>query len=193
MEQPKEFFIRGMVCDRCVSVIKNGITNMGLPVEKISLGKITMTQPQGEAEIIKIRDFLNVHGFELISNRQTKIISQVKVLINEFFSDNGEDVRRVKFSALLAEALNMNYDSISEAFSVSEGITLEHYIINKRIERVKELLVYTDNSLTEIAHQLGFSSVNHLSRQFKELTGLTPSIFKSLRQEKRNLSERISN
>lgn len=162
---------------------------MGLPVEKLSLGKITMTKPQNETGINKIRDFLSLHGFELISNRQTRIISHVKALINDFFSQNIEDGRKVKFSVLLSEALNMNYDSISETFSASEGITLEHYIINKRIEKVKELLVYTDYNLTEIAHQLGFSSVNHLSRQFKEVTGLPPSLFKSLRAEKRKLSE----
>ncbi|HCR54556.1 MAG TPA: AraC family transcriptional regulator, partial [Cytophagales bacterium] len=139
----------------------------------------------------KIIEFLEIHGFELISDKQTKMISHVKVLIDEVLSQEAEQSRRVKFSILLAESLNMNYDSISETFSASEGITLEHYIINKRIEKVKELLVYTDASLTEIAHQLGFSSVNHLSRQFKELIGLPPSLFKSIRLEKRNLAERI--
>lgn len=192
MEQPKEFFIRGMVCDRCVSVIKSGITNLGFPVERVSLGKITMINPLRDDGIAMIREFLDANGFELVSTRQTKMISHVKALISEILSQNAEHGHRVKFSVMLSESLNMNYDSISETFSTSEGITLEHYIINKRIEKVKELLVYTEASMTEIAHQLGFSSVNHLSRQFKEVTGLPPSTFKSLKQEKRNLAERVA-
>lgn len=92
--------------------------------------------------------------------------------------------QKIKFSTLLSETLHLNYDSISETFSLLEGITLEKYIITKRIEKVKELLVYSNKSLTEISHMLGYSSINHLSRQFKELTGLPPSYYRQVKREK---------
>jgi AraC-like DNA-binding protein len=90
----------------------------------------------------------------------------------------------VKFSALIAERLSMNYDSVSELFSSGEGITIEKYLIHKRIEKVIEMLVYSEKSLTEISHLLGYSSINHLSKQFKEITGFTPSYYRKLKNHK---------
>ncbi len=191
MDPSNVFFIKGMVCDRCVSVIKSGIHSMGFGVERISLGKISLASPPDEAGVVAIKEFLADHGFELISDRETRIINRVKSLVTEIFSQHGGLNSKAKFSTMISESLNMNYDTISEVFSSSEGMTLEQYIIHKRLEKVKELMVYTDSSLTEIAHLMGFSSVNHLSRQFKELTGMPPSLFKSLRAEKRKLSEQV--
>ena len=176
-----------MVCERCVSVIREGITNLGHEVAKVSLGKLWLRSEIDNDGYHRIGRFLAENGFEMISSRQVRIVNQAKELISEAFGQN------VKYEAkLLSEKLHMNYDSISELFTELEGITLEKYIITKRLEKVKELLVYTEFSLTEIAHITGFSSINHLSRQFKELTGFSPSHFKEVRSSKQKLSGKVN-
>lgn len=183
-----EISIKGMVCERCITVIKEGITNLGHNISKISLGKLSLTEELNREDLAKVEDFLQANGFELISNRQVRIVNQTKELIDEVFRENIRYDSRLKFSALLSQELKTNYDSISELFSRLEGMTLEKYIISKRLEKVKELLIYTDFSLTEIAYVTGFSSISHLSRQFKELTGLSPSYFKKVKNTKETLS-----
>lgn len=180
--------IKGMVCERCVSVINEGIKNLGFDISKISLGKLSLNGEIDKEGYNKIEHFLKENGFEHISNRQVRIVNHVKELINEVFGENIKYDAKLKFSSLISETLNMNYDSVSELFTQIEGITLEKYIITKRLEKVKELLVYTEFTLTEIAYVTGFSSINHLSRQFKELTGFTPSHFKSIRADKLKLA-----
>lgn len=171
-----------------MSVIKDGITHLGYDVAKISLGKVSINQDLDKNALDRIGYFLSENGFELTSNRYVRIVSQAKELINEVFSENLKYDSRLKFSTLLSERLHMNYDSISELFTEMEGITLEKYIITKRLEKVKELLVYAEFTLTEIAYITGFSSINHLSRQFKALTGFSPSHFKSIRTEKKKIA-----
>ena len=185
-----EILIKGMVCERCIAVIKEGITKLGHEVSKISLGKLSMNTEVSKDELNKIEAFLRENGFELISKKQVRIVDQAKAIIDEVFSENVRYDSQLRFSTLLSEKLHLNYDSISELFSKLEGITLEKYIITKRLQKVKELLVYTDFSLTEIAYVTGFSSINHLSRQFKELTGLSPSHFKAVKNTKESLSGR---
>lgn len=183
-----EISIKGMVCERCISVIKEGVTNLGYEVEKVSLGRLIIKSEIDKDGYYRIEQFLTENGFQMISNRQVRIVSQAKELINEVFGQNVKYDARLKFSSLLSETLHMNYDSISELFTELEGITLEKYIITKRLEKVKELLVYTEFTLTEIAYITGFSSINHLSRQFKELTGFSPSHFKQVRSSKQKLA-----
>jgi AraC family transcriptional regulator len=183
-----EILIKGMVCERCVSVIREGITDLGYAIAKVSLGKVLMISDLDKEAFDRISYFLSENGFELISNRHVRIVSQAKDIINEVFGENVKYDAKMKFSFLLSEKLHMNYDSISELFTEMEGITLEKYIITKRLEKVKELLVYTEFTLTEIAYITGFSSINHLSRQFKELTGFSPSHFKSVRSDKKKLA-----
>lgn len=183
-----EILIKGMVCERCIAVVKKGITNLGHEISNISLGKISITKELSKDESNGIETFLQDNGFELISKKKVRIVSQAKELINDVFSENIRYNSQLSFSTVLSEKLHLNYDSISEIFSELEGITLQKYIISKRLEKVKELLVYTKFSLTEIAYITGFSSINHLSRQFKELTGLTPSHFKAVKKSKQDLS-----
>lgn len=188
-----EILIRGMVCDRCISVIKEGITTLGYHVNNISLGKLSLLDEVSKEGYEQIESFLDENGFEMISNRQMRIVNQAKDLINEVFAENVRYDSKLRFSSLLSETLHMNYDSISELFTELEGVTLEKYIITKRLEKVKELLVYTEFTLTEIAYITGFSSINHLSRQFKELTGLSPSHFKDVRASKQKLASQANN
>lgn len=177
-----------MVCERCVSVIRQGIEQLGYKVQRISLGRIVLPDEPGQEGLGRIEQFLDQHGFKLIPTRQTRIISRVKVLIDEALSQTGGLRGTMKYSRMLAEDLHMNYDSISGLFSKIEGITLEKYIIAKRIEKVKELIVYSDLTLTDIASMMGFNSINHLSGQFKQLTGHAPSHFKALREVKMEVS-----
>ncbi len=187
-----EISIKEMVCERCVSVIREGITNLGYEVVKVSLGKLSLRSEIDNDGYHRIELFLAANGFEMISNRQVRIVKQAKELIGEVFGQNVKYDAKPKFSSLLSEKLHMNYDSISELFTELEGITLEKYIITKRLEKVKELLVYTEFTLTEIAYITGFSSINHLSRQFKELTGFSPSHFKEVRSSKQKLSGKVN-
>ena len=183
-----EILIKGMVCQRCVSVIREGISNLGYEIAKITLGKVSLKSEVPADAYGRIALFLRNSGFELISSRQVWVVNQAKELINEAFAGNFRYDTKLKFSGLLSAKLRMDYDSISQLFSRAEGTTIEKYIIARRLEKVKELLVYTKFTLTEIAYITGFSSINHLSRQFKELTGLTPSHFKSIRSAKKKLS-----
>jgi AraC family transcriptional regulator len=176
-----DILIKGMVCERCVSVIKDGITKLGHEVVKVSLGKLSLKAELKKEDYLRIENFLSENGFRMGSNRQVKIVNRAKEIINEVFGEKLKYHAKLKFSSLLSETLHMNYDSISELFTELEGITLEKYIIARRLDKVKELLVYTELNLTEIASMTGFSSINHLSRQFKDLTGFTPSQFKATR------------
>lgn len=189
MEQPTELSIKGMVCDRCINFITAGITRLGYPITKTALGKVFFATPLQDRDLLSISKFLTESGFELLSDKKERMIRRVKELIEAKLSENEKYGAKTKFSTVLSEHLNINYDSISETFAKHEGITLEKYIINRRLEKVKELLVYTEFSLTEIAYMTGFNSINHLSRQFKELVGLPPSHFKSLRKEKMYLAK----
>ena len=120
-----EILIKGMVCERCVSVIRDGIANLGYEVEKVSLGKVSLKNEPDKMGFQKIENFLSENGFELISNRQVRIVNQAKELINDVFRENIKYDAKLKFSSLLSEKLHMNYDSISELFTELEGITLE--------------------------------------------------------------------
>lgn len=174
-----------MVCERCISFIREGITKLGYTVTRISLGKVSLNENLDKAGYNNISVLLTENGFETMSTRHVRVVEQTKNIINEVFSENIKYDAKLKFPAMLSEKLHMNYDSISELFTEMEGITLEKFIITKRLEKVKELIVYTEFTLTEIAYLTGFSSINHLSRQFKKLTGLSPSHFKSIRTEKK--------
>jgi AraC-like DNA-binding protein len=175
--------IKGMVCDRCIAFIKQGTHDLGLRVNDISLGKIIFDASLSAEEQVKLSEFLIHNGFEPMSDRHTRLINKVKQLAEDYLQESSS-LRKVKFSALIAERLSMNYDSVSELFSSGEGITIEKYLIHKRIEKVIEMLVYSEKSLTEISHLLGYSSINHLSKQFKEITGFTPSYYRKLKNHK---------
>jgi AraC-like DNA-binding protein len=188
MENTKTIAVKGMVCDRCKMVVTKAMNNLGLEVREVHLGSITLAGMAKLESMDPIRQTLKDNGFELLNDRQTIVVSETKRIIDEILNQNQEYDVRLKFSRLLSEKFHMNYDTISTLFSTIEGLTLEKYIINKRLEKVKELLVYTDFTLTEIAYLTGFSSIQHLSNQFKELTELSPSHFREVKARKENLS-----
>ncbi|CAD5264782.1 MULTISPECIES: AraC family transcriptional regulator [unclassified Imperialibacter] len=184
MEQFTEINIKGMVCNRCIFTIKELLQSHGYPVEHVALGKVIFAKPVDNTEKGSVKDLLSLLGFALITDKNEKLLSQIKQSIEEWLSKNGDGARTAKLSSYLSGQLGKNYDSLSEFFVTHEGNTIERYVIALRIEKVKELLVYTDLSLSEIAFKTGFSSAHHLSFQFKKTTGLNTSAYKPLRSVK---------
>lgn len=174
-----------MVCKRCIMTVENILTNLEIPFDGVSLGEIELSRPVPENKLKEFEKELKKVGFELIETRTKKIIEDIKKLILEYIADEESD-KKIKLSSWITRKIHYDYSYLSDLFSSVEGITIEQYFIVQRIEKVKELLVYEELSLTEISYRTGFSSVHHLSAQFKKITGLTPSHFKKIKAAKRN-------
>ncbi len=180
-----------MVCDRCKRVVKEELSKLGYTVLSVGLGEAEISVPDGEADLGQIRETMLDSGFELLDDRKTKLIEQVKLALIQLVHQDKEVELHINTSDYIAEKVGADYHSLSTLFSSVEGITIEKYLILQRIERVKELLAYNELSLKEIAFSLGYSSVAHLSNQFKKVTGLTPSHFKKLKTEKRKTIDKV--
>lgn len=174
--------IKNMVCDRCKLVVGQELEKLGLKPEKIALGEITVEGDISGETQKKLDDALMSVGFERIDDRKARLIENIKKTVIELIHHDSPQTRKLNWSDILADRLNYEYNYLSSLFSSVEGITLEQYIIRQRIEKVKELLFYDELTLSEIADKLGYSSVAHLSGQFKKITGLTPSELKRSRQ-----------
>lgn len=183
--------IKNMVCNRCIKVVNEELTNMGYSVGSIELGEVNLIDKLKEKDIDQIRQVLLDNGFELIDDRKSQIINRIKTIIIEYIHYDREKPEYVNLSDLLAEELAHDYSYLSNLFSSVEGITIEKYLIQQKIEKVKELLVYDELSLNEISYLLGYSSVQHLSNQFKKITGLTPSYFKNIKNIKRKPLDKV--
>lgn len=183
--------IKNMVCNRCIKVVKEELENLGYQVNAIILGEATI-QTKDKINFDLINKVLTENGFELIDSRHARIIERIKITVIESIRDMAEgELKDISFTDLLQDNLNLSYQYLSALFSSSEGITIEKYIILQKIEKVKELIVYDELSFSEIAYRLGYSSVQHLSNQFKKITGLTPSHFKKIKNFKRNPLDKI--
>ncbi|MGZ3974438.1 MAG: helix-turn-helix domain-containing protein, partial [Flavisolibacter sp.] len=165
-------FIKNMVCQRCIVTVENILYQNRLPYSKVSLGEVELERRLTKEESGIIDAELRKVGFELIDTRVNKIIEDIKQAVLEYLG-LGMDSQNLKLSSFITKNLPYDYSYLSDLFSSVEGKTLEQYFILQRIEKVKELLVYDQLSLTEISYQTGFSSVHHLSSQFKKVTGLT--------------------
>ncbi|GAB3200130.1 AraC-like DNA-binding protein [Pontibacter aydingkolensis] len=183
--------IKNMVCARCNRVVSEELEKLGYKVLHVTLGEAEISSVVNDFDVARIREVLVASGFELLDDRKTQLIEQVKLVIIELVHRQGEADRHINISDFLSERLGMEYSYISSLFSSHEGVTIEKYLILQRIERVKELLVYNELSLKEIAYQLGYSSVAHLSNQFKKVTGLTPSYFKEIKDKKRKTIDQV--
>ena len=175
-----------MVSIRCKMLVKEILNSLNIPFKFINLGEVelneTITFDQKESFRLQLLE----SGLELIEDKKAVIIEKIKNVIIEMIHYEDE-IPKVNFSDYLSSKLNYNYTYLANLFSETEAITIEHYIIMHKIERVKELIVYDDLNLSEIAWKLHYSSVAHLSHQFKKVTGLTPSFFKSLKNKKKEL------
>ena len=183
--------IKNMVCNRCIKVVKDEFAKLDLNIEEIELGKVIVSSQLSNNIIEEVRKVLDENGFELIDDKKSKLIDRIKTIIIErtHYSESGFE--SLNTSEYISKELGHDYSYLSNLFSSVEGITIEKYIINQKIEKVKELLVYDELSLNEISYQLGYSSVQHLSNQFKKITGLTPSHFKKLKENKRKPLDQV--
>lgn len=183
-------YIKNMVCGRCIMVVQQTMERLGLTVEKIQLGEVTLARKLTLKEKSELAEALTPLGFEIIDNRKSRIIERIKMTIIELVHHQ-QDQTKHNLSEVLGEALELDYSYLSSLFSAVEGTTIEKYYIAQKIEKVKELLVYDELTLNEIAEQLNYSSTAYLSNQFKKVTGLTPSHFRQVRTKKRKAIDEV--
>lgn len=184
-------YIKNMVCSRCKMVVKSVFEELGLQPIRVELGEVELTETDISQFKANITQSLEHYGFELLDDKRAKVIAKVKTLIIDLIHTQNNRLDE-PLSSYLSNALHRDYSALSNLFSEVEGITIEKYYILQKIEKVKELLVYDELTLSEIAYQLNYSSVAYLSNQFKKITGLTPSHFKGQRNKiKRNSLEEL--
>lgn len=176
--------IKNMVCNRCKMVVKSELEKIGIRPLSIELGEVQLKHDLSPAEKLQVEKSLKMVGFALIDDRKSRLIEQIKTQIVKLVHQNNTELK-VNLSDLLSQKLAHDYSYLSNLFSEVEGTTIEKYFIAQKIEKVKELLVYDELTLSEIAGQLNYSSVAYLSNQFKKVTGLTPSHFKNISTLKR--------
>lgn len=174
-----------MVCDRCIIVVKEQLLAAGLAFTMVQLGEVELAKPATEEQINQLRTDLSNQGFELLDNKKAALVTKIKSAIIQLIHNSENEEINQKISVVLSQRLGKDYHFLSTLFSTVEGLTIEKYIILQRIERAKELLMYDEMTINEIADTLGYSSVQHLSQQFKKITGLTPTHFKQVKENKR--------
>jgi len=179
MSQADVIHIKNMVCPRCIRAVETIFKELNIPVEAVKLGEVIVAQPLAGEQQTELLLRLHELGFDLLERGKSALISKIKALIIEQIHHSPLDLK-VNFSTYLADELQHDYSYLSRLFSSIEGITIKKYIRAQKIEKVKELLFYDELSLSEIAYRLQYSSVAHLSAQFKKETGMTPTAFKKL-------------
>jgi AraC-like DNA-binding protein len=179
-----------MVSIRCKMIVKEKLKELGLPYTVVNLGEVELTKNITQQQREQLKKALLKSGLELMEDKKAILIEQIKNVIIEMVH-YADELPKTNFSDYLSKKLNYDYTYLSNLFSETEATTIEHFIMLHKIERVKELIIYDELNLTEIAYKLHYSSVAHLSNQFKKITGLTPSFFKSLKDKKRNTLEDV--
>ncbi|MCW3107491.1 MAG: helix-turn-helix transcriptional regulator [Segetibacter sp.] len=183
-------YIKNMVCNRCILVVRQELEKLNIASCTVTLGEVETEAELTKEKINQLANNLAALGFELLDNSKQQLIEKIKNIIIQQVHYSDEE-SQYNYSEILSKALHKDYSYLSSLFSEVEGITIEKYIINQKIEKVKELIIYDELSLSEIAFKLGYSSVAHLSTQFKKVTGLTPSHFKQVGQNKRKPLDKI--
>lgn len=181
--------IRNMVCDRCKAAVWRVLTEQGLSVRQVDLGEVELNGQPDDEQLARVDEALKAAGFELVADHDAALIARIKAVIVKLVHHSGDMDGRVKLAEHISGQLHKDYSTLSALFSQVEGITIEHYFLLQRMERVKELIRYDELTLGEIAFRTGFSSVAHLSSQFKKLTGLTPTAFKKMGQGRKALDK----
>lgn len=173
-------YIKNMVCPRCIRTVARLLAEAGLAEKNVQLGEAELAAAPDAAQLVRLRQLLAAEGFELLDDRNSRLVEQIKTLIvNEIHHAAGRKPAAMNFSDFLAGETRHDYSQLSKLFSTVAGVTIEKYLIAQRIERVKELLAYGQQTLGEIAWHTGYSSTQHLSKQFHQVTGLTPTQFKA--------------
>ena len=183
-----KLFIKNMVCDRCKMAVEDLLARQELHPVKVELGEVDIKESLSKEQSVALQHALEKLGFELIDSKQSRLIEKIKnVLISLLRKDSG--YQPVNLSVYLSKELNHDYNSLSHLFSAVEATTIEKYFIRLKTERIKELLIYDEHSISQIADMLGYSSVAHLSNQFKQVTGVTPTHFRKTRDARKPLDK----
>jgi len=183
--------IKNMVCDRCIWAVERELKKLGLKPLKVVLGKAVLEGQVDEETLQQVDKTLQKIGFELIDDRKSKLIESIRTEVIHYIHYDPELVGNINFSDHLSQKLGYDYSYLSSLFSSVEGITIEKYIILQRIEKVKELLIYDELTLSEIAYRTGYSSVQHLSNQFRKIIGMNPTYFKKLQEKGRKPLDKV--
>jgi len=181
-----------MVSIRCKMLVKEELKRLGLHFILVELGEIEIMEDISLEQRLELKMALQQSGLELMENKKAVLIEKIKAVIVEMVHYSDEMIK-VNFSDYLSEKLHHDYTYLANLFSEVQGTTIEQFIILHKIERVKELIIYDELNLTEISYKLNYSSVAHLSNQFKKVTGLTPSHFKNMKDKRRSPIEEIGN
>jgi AraC family transcriptional regulator len=190
-KQEMALIIKNMVCNRCIKVVKEELEKLGLQIKSIKLGEVVLENVPADFSLETIKAVLEENEFELLEDKKAKTIEQIKIEMIKLVH-SGEVLPEINLSEFLSNKLGLEYHYLSTLFSSVENITIEQYFILQKVERVKELLKYGELTLSEIAYTLGYSSVQHLSNQFKKVTGLTASQFKSISENLRKPLDSVS-
>lgn len=185
-----KIFIKNMVCSRCISAVEAVFSEAGFPPQKVQLGEVEISDEIPQHQLKKLQHQLENSGFEILEDQSGKLIEKIKTLIIEKIASLDIE-ENFKLSEFVSSHLHREYSALSKLFSQQENVTLEQYFILQKIEKVKELLAYGENTLTEIATLLGYKSVQHLSSQFRKTTGFSPSEFSKLKNKPRKSLDKI--
>ena len=188
----KNLVIKNMVCARCIRTVVRIFSESGIHPIDVQLGEATIETLPTQDQWLAIQAGLQDEGFELLDDQQSQLIERIKnLVIAEIHHPQGLKKKTINFSEFLARQLGHDYSYLSKLFSSVEGITIEKYNIAQKIERVKELLVYDEMNLQEISYLLSYSSSQHLSNQFRQVTGMTPTEFKQTHSHERRHLDHI--
>lgn len=179
-----KIYVKNMACESCKLVVKEALEELDIIPVKVELGEIETKEDMTDDDKLKLNIKIKKVGLELLEKKQGVLIEKIrKVMIDYVYKSDEKPI--VKFSVLLSEKLNHSYTYLANFFSEVEATTIEQYIIALKIERIKELIIFGEHTFSEIADKLHYSSIAHLSSQFKKVTGLTPSHFKALKEKRR--------
>lgn len=185
MQSNIEIAVKNMVCNRCIKVVKEELSKNNIAFSYVDLGRIYFNYHLSDIDNENLKQILKKEGFELVEDREAIIVNKIKALVIKIIHQGKEKPQHQNFSDFLTSKIGMEYSQMSKLFSEIEGNTIEHYIIEQRIERAKELIIYNELTLSQISYELNYSSPQHLSRQFKQVTGLTSTAFKEIGKRKK--------
>ena len=178
-KESNTLYIKNMVCRRCLNTVRRIFEHAGVDIENVQLGEVLVKDTPNDIQKNKIAADLHEEGFELLDDKTSRLVSQIKsLIIEEIHLGKEKKPEAMNFSTFISKSLGHEYSYLSKLFSTVAGVTIEKYIIAQKIERAKELLSYEEMSVSEIAWQLGYSSSQHLSSQFRNVTGISPLEFR---------------
>lgn len=185
-----KIYVKNMACESCKIFVRDSLEELGISLFKVELGEIETRYNLSDDEKEQLNSKIRTAGMELLEKKQGVLIEKIRKVMVDYVS-NSENEPNVKFSDLLSKKLNHNYTYLSNLFSEVEVTTINQYIIALKIERIKELIIFGEDTFSEIAYKLNYSSSAHLSSQFKKETGLTLSHFKALKEKRRVTIQKI--